>query len=351
MSAPKILPVIMCGGAGTRLWPMSRKARPKQFAALTSDRSLFQETALRVAPPEGFLAPLVIAGEEHAALIAEQLREIGVKPAAIVLEPVARNTAAVAAVAAEWARVNAKGSPVLLLPADHHIGDAAGFRRIVVAAAPMAASGRIVTFGVKPTEPHTGFGYLERGAAIGGDVAAVKAFREKPDAETAAKYVRGGDHLWNAGIFLYDPATMLAEFAAHAPEIGKQAAAALAAAKRDGAVVRLDRAAFEKCPANSVDYAVMEKAGKIAVVSLNAGWSDVGSWSALTGEGDHPAIIAIDAEGCVIRTDGPLVGVVGVSDLVIVATKDAVLVAPKDRAQEVKKIVEELAARGRTDLL
>ncbi|MEQ8934303.1 MAG: mannose-1-phosphate guanylyltransferase/mannose-6-phosphate isomerase [Amphiplicatus sp.] len=346
-----IQPVIMSGGAGTRLWPMSREARPKQFIALASDETLFQETARRVRPGEGFLAPLVIAGAKHAAHIAEQLGALGIAPAGIVIEPCPRNTAAVAAVAAEWVRANSPGSLARLLPADHHVADGEGFRRAVADAASVAAD-RIVTFGIKPDEPHTGFGYIECGDAIKGDVRAIAAFREKPDLETAKTYLAGGRHFWNAGVFLFNPHVMLSELALHAPQIRERALASLAAAARDGAVTLLDRAAFETCPADSVDYAVMEKTKKAAVAGpLDIGWNDIGSWSAISGGGDSGDIIAVDAKNCLIRTEGPLVGAVGVDDLVIVATGDAVLVARKDRAQDVKKIVEALRARGRTDLL
>lgn len=347
----EIQPVIMSGGAGTRLWPMSREARPKQFIALASDETLFQETARRVRPGEGFLPPLVIAGARHAAHIAEQLGALGIAPAGIVIEPCPRNTAAVAAVAAEWVRAHSPGALALLLPADHHVADGDGFRRAVLSAATVAAD-RIVTFGIKPAEPHTGFGYIECGAAIEGDVRAIAAFREKPDLETAKAYLAGGRHFWNAGVFLFNPGAMLGELAQHAPQISARALASLEAATRDGAVTLLDRAIFETCPSDSIDYAVMEKTKKAAVAGpLDIGWNDIGSWSAISGGGESDGVIAVDAKNCLIRTEGPLVGVIGAEDLIVVATGDAVLVARKDRAQDVKKIVEALKARGRADLL
>ena len=347
-----IQPVIMSGGAGTRLWPMSRAARPKQFIALASDASLFQETARRVREGDGFLPPLVIAGEKHAELAAAQLGEIGVAGFEIIIEPAARNTAAVAAVAAQWTLTQRPGALALLLPADHRIADEAGFRKAVLAAAPIAASGRIVTFGIKPTEAHSGYGYIERGEAIAGDVWTVAAFREKPDAETAARYFAGGRHFWNAGIFLFDPAVMLDELARHAPAIRKAALAAFESAAGDGSARRLDPVAFKACPADSLDYAIMEKTTRAAIAGpLNIGWSDIGSWSAIESAGEDARILAVDSEGCVIRTDGVFVGAVGVTDLVIVASGGAVLVAHKDRAQDVKKIVEALKAKGRDDLL
>lgn len=347
-----IQPVIMSGGSGTRLWPMSRAARPKQFIPLASELSLFQETADRVRPGEGFLPPLVIAGAKHATHVVEQLDALGVKPAGIIIEPAPRNTAAVAAVAAEWTRVNSPGALVLLLPADHHVADREGFRRAILEAAAAAAEGHIVTFGIKPTEPHTGFGYIECGETVLGNVCAIEAFREKPDYETAARYVEGGRHFWNAGVFLFSPETMIEELGLHAAEIRDSALGALAAATTDGGVSLLDRTIFETCPSDSIDYAVMEKTKRAAVAGpLDVGWNDIGSWSAIEGASDDPQIVALDSEGCIVKTEGPFVGLVGVNDLIVVATGDAVLVAPKGRAQDVKKIVEQLKNRARSDLL
>ncbi len=355
MSArPKIQPVIMSGGSGTRLWPMSRAARPKQFLPLVTDRSLFQETAMRLsgAADVDFLPPVVIAGAAHAEIIAAQLAEIGIEPAAIIIEPMARNTAAVAAIAGAWTAKHRPGALTLLAPADHHIADAAAFRVSLAKGAAAASKGAIVTFGVKPTEPHTGYGYIEAGAPISDGVAEVAAFHEKPDRQTAEHYLKGGRCCWNAGIFLYAPETMADELAAFAPAIAREAAAALNEAKTAGLHCRLDSAHFSACPSESVDYAVMEKTKRAAVVGpIDARWSDIGAWTALSGDGADARIAALDCDGVIIRTDGPFVGVVGVSDLIIVATGDAVLVAPKSRAQDVKKIIDELRARGREDLL
>ncbi len=355
MNAPvKIQPVIMSGGAGTRLWPMSRAARPKQFLPLVSDRSLLQETALRLAgdAPVRFLDPVIIAGARHAAIIEEQLGEIGVKPAAIIIEPAPRNTAAVAAVAGAWTAAHAQGALALLAPADHHIAKPAAFRLAVGAGAAAAAKGAIVTFGIRPTEPHTGYGYIETGAAISENVAEVAAFHEKPNRQTAEHYLAAGRYFWNAGIFLFDPAVIASELAAFAPEIGRSAAAALSSASREGDIFILNRELFAACPSNSIDYAVMEKTKRAAVVApVDAGWSDIGAWTAAPASSADMRIAAIDCEGVVIRTDGPFIGAIGVSDLIIVATGDAVLVAPKSRAEDVKKIIDELKARGREDLL
>jgi mannose-1-phosphate guanylyltransferase/mannose-6-phosphate isomerase len=353
-SSLQIQPVIMSGGAGTRLWPMSRAARPKQFLQLASGQSLFQETAMRLSGGGDveFLAPVIVAGADHAGLIAAQLAEIGMAPAAIIIEPCPRNTAAVAAVAAQWTNAHRPGALILLAPADHHIGNAPAFRAAVAQGAAAAAKGAIVTFGIKPSEAHTGYGYIETGAPMTGGVAEVAAFREKPDRQTAEHYMGGGRHFWNAGIFLFAPDAMMAELGAFAPSIAREAGAALHGARPDGAVLYLDDARFSACPADSIDYAVMEKTKRAAVVGpLDAGWSDIGAWTAIQNDASDARIVAIDCDGTLIRTDGPFVGAIGVSDLIIIATGDAVLVAPKSRAQDVKKIIDELKARGREDLL
>jgi mannose-1-phosphate guanylyltransferase/mannose-6-phosphate isomerase len=354
MKRATIQPVIMSGGVGARLWPMSRAARPKQFLPLVGGNSLFQETALRLSGcvEVEFLPPVVIAGAAHAAIIRAQLKAIDVAPAAIIIEPMARNTAAVAALAGAWTARHAKEALALLAPADHHIADASAFRRALADGALTASKGAIVTFGVKPTEPHTGYGYIETGAEIARNVAEVSAFREKPDRQTAEHYFRGGRHFWNAGIFLFSPETIAGELAAFAPRIRNEATAALDAARRDDLVIMLDSTRFSACPSDSIDCAVMEKTRRAAVVGpVDAGWSDIGSWTALPPAAADPRIIALDSDGAIIRTDGPAVGAIAAGDLIIVATADAVLVAPKSRAQDVKRIVDELKARKREDLL
>ncbi|MBY0423472.1 MAG: mannose-1-phosphate guanylyltransferase/mannose-6-phosphate isomerase [Parvularculaceae bacterium] len=351
----RVQPVILSGGAGTRLWPMSRKAWPKQFLALASEKTLFQEAALRVAPGPGpveFAPPIVIGGAEHATLVAEQLAAIGTTARAIVAEPEGRNTAAAGAVAALLAASIDRQSLVLLLPADHHVADASGFRQAVADGAASAQAGEIVTFGVAPNEPHTGYGYIERAEAIATSVYRVRRFHEKPTREKAEAYLRGGAHFWNAGVFLFAPDAILEEFRKLAPEVLGAAEEALARAVTVGGVRRLDAQAFARCPSISIDYAVMEKTERAAVVApLDVGWSDVGSWSAIAPHADDPRVFTLDAEGALVRTDGPFVGVIGVKDLVVVASGGAVLVAPRARAQDVKAIVDALKARGRTDLL
>jgi len=352
--AMKIQPVIMSGGSGTRLWPMSRTARPKQFLRLFTDKTLFQETALRLAPSHGeaFLNPVVIAGGKHGRLISEQLAEIGIVPAEVILEPRQRNTAAVAAVAAAWVARRKEDALVILAPADHHIPDAEGFRRCVSIGAAAAEKGSIVTFGIKPTHAHTGYGYIEIGEPLSQSVFKVRAFKEKPDRATAEAYLEAGDYYWNGGIFLFKASAMLEELARHAPEIQQAAVTALDDCVMSGTSLRLDEPAFSACPANSIDYAVMEKTDNAAIVApVDVGWSDIGSWSEVAAIDNDARVIEIGAAKNVIRTDGPLIAAAGVEGLIIVATGDAVLVARRDDAQQVRAVVEELEKRGRTDLL
>ncbi|MHA7871504.1 MAG: mannose-1-phosphate guanylyltransferase/mannose-6-phosphate isomerase [Hyphococcus sp.] len=350
----KIQPVIMSGGSGTRLWPMSRAARPKQFLRLITERTMFQETVLRVATAtdDAYQNPVIIAGGRHGALIAEQLDEIGVEPAEIILEPCARNTAAVAAVAAAWVARGEEDALVLLMPADHHIADAKSFRDAVAKGAEAARDGYIVTFGIKPDHPHTGYGYIETGEKLFESVHSVAAFREKPDRETAQNYLSEGGYYWNAGIFLFSANAMLEELSTHAAEIKAASTDALARSVMSGAALRLDEDVFSECPADSVDYAVMEKTEKAAIVApVDVGWTDIGSWSEVAAEDSDERVVSVHCGENIIRTDGPLIAAAGVDDLIIVATGDAVLVARRDNAQDVRAIVEELKARGRDNLL
>ena len=349
----RIQPVIMSGGSGTRLWPMSRKARPKQFLPLVTEETLFQETVKRLQDDSGtFAPPLVISGALHIDHINTQLKALGIAPAAIIIEPCPRNTAAVAAVAQ---RLDGRKQPwrqILLTPADHHIANAEKFRSDVVKGANAAASGAIVTFGIKPTEAHTGFGYIEEGAPLSEGVYKVSAFREKPDQPTAESYLQKGGYHWNAGIFLFAAEAMLSELSAFAPMIKDCCETALSRAKKDGVVLHLDEEAFSQSPSDSIDYAVMEKTDKAAVVApVDVGWNDIGSWTAIPPQEEGPQVKMIGCQDTTILTDGPLVAAIGVDDLVIVATEDAVLVAPKSRAQDVKKIVEKLKSEGRDALL
>ncbi len=349
----KIQPVIMSGGTGTRLWPMSRNAHPKQFLKLVTDKTMFQETILRVANShDPYLNPVVICGGKHGAIVAEQLRELNIEPSEIILEPCPRNTAAVAAVAAAWVARGKEDALILLMPADHHIADDTGFREAVTKGAEAAKQGYVVTFGIKAETPHTGYGYIETGDMLTDSVYEVAAFKEKPIREIAEKYIEDGKHYWNAGIFLYSAKTMLEELSKHAPEIKDAAVNALQESVMSGTALRLHEATFSACPANSIDYAVMEKTDKAAIVApVDVGWTDIGSWSEVASDVNKDNVICTNASGNIIRSDGPMVAAVGVDNLIIVATGDAVLVARRDNAQEVRMVVEELKKRGREDLL
>jgi mannose-1-phosphate guanylyltransferase/mannose-6-phosphate isomerase len=354
-----IVPVILCGGSGTRLWPLSRTAYPKQLLGLTGDNSLLQETLLRLeglAPEPA--APIVVCNEAHRFLVASQLQALGISGARMILEPVGRNTAPAVSVAAlealaEWG----EGVLLLVLPADHVITRPAAFVAAVEAALPAARAGQLLTFGVQPTRPETGYGYIEAGSALAGNpgVMAIERFVEKPDAATARKYLAAGNYLWNSGMFLFQAGAWQRELAAHAPDIA--AAVQAVPRTRSGDAIAVDATAFGACRKESIDYAVMEKTTRGAVVPLDAGWDDVGSWAALrdvSPRDDHGNalrgdVVAIDSHGCLLRAESRLVGVVGLDDCIVVETADAVLVAPVARAQEVKRLVEELEARGRPE--
>ena len=349
MAGPAIVPVIMCGGAGTRLWPLSVSDAPKPFHAFGSEFSLFQDTVRRVTPRDeaDFLPPMVICGEDHRPVVEAQLAALGVTPTAIVLEPCGRNTAPVATVAASLVAERFPGALILLLAADHQIADAAAFRRAVARGAAVAGT-RIVTFGIAPSGPETGYGYIQRGAPLADGVEAVVRFVEKPDLATAQSYLDSGDYAWNGGIFLYAPAVFLAELRANRPDIADGALAAIPTGA--ASPVYLDAAAFAACPAESIDYAVMEKTRLAAVAPCDIGWADVGSWSEVWRLGrQDPAknvtrgrTVVIDTTGSLIWSEGPPVATVGVSDLIVVATAAGVLVMPKARAQDVKTVVAAL---------
>lgn len=350
-----VVPVILSGGAGTRLWPLSRELYPKQLLALAGPRTMIQDTALR-ATGGAFGAPVVVCNEEHRFIIAEQLREVGVAPRAILLEPVGRNTAAAAAAAAG---LLGPDETMMLLPSDHVVREKAAFAAAVGTARQAVAAGRIVTFGIEPESPETGYGYIRSGGALAGVAGAfaVERFVEKPDLETAKGYLAEGGWAWNSGMYMFAAGAYLAELARHEPAIAEAARAALAAAARDLDFVRLDRTAFAKAPSKSIDYAVAERTTKSAVVPARLGWSDVGAWNALWEIGSRDAagnvilgdVVADTVTNSYLRSEDRLVAAVGVDNLVIVATKDVVMVAAKDRAQDVKKIVDRLKAEGRSE--
>lgn len=341
----------MSGGSGTRLWPMSRVAKPKQFLPLVTDETLFQETAKRFRC-ENYAAPLVICGEAHVSLVKSQLAAINMAPAAIITEPMPRNTAAVAAAASVWTQQNNPGALVLLMPADHHIADPIGFRAAIANGATAAKKDAIVTFGIHPTEPHTGFGYIESAEPLSPSVFRVNAFKEKPDQETAKAYIRSGNYHWNAGIFLFDATVMRAELDRYAPDIAKFAALALTTATPTADAIMLEPEAFSQCPSDSIDYAVMERTDTAVVVApVDVGWNDIGAWTALASAPDDPQTTMIDCADTIVKTAGPAVAAIGVEDLIIIATDDAILVTKKSRAQDVKSVIADLKMKNRQDLL
>jgi mannose-1-phosphate guanylyltransferase/mannose-6-phosphate isomerase len=357
-----IIPVILSGGAGTRLWPLSRELYPKQFLPLTGERSLLQQTVLRLQGLPDLAPPLVVCNEEHRFLVAEQLRAVGVAGGEILLEPAGRNTAPAVALAALRAKARGEDDALLLvLPSDHVIADPAALQRAVSAGVAAAREGGLVTFGVLPTRPETGFGYIRTGAAPGGGLSAqpVLAFVEKPDAERAAAYVASGEYLWNGGMFLFGADAYLAELERHAPAILAACRAASEDARVDMDFVRVRREPFLAAPSDSIDYAVMERTDRAMVVPLDAGWSDVGSWDALLDVQPADAhgnvisgdVLTEDVSGSLIRSEGRLVAALGVSNHIIVETADAVLVADRARAQDVKRLVERLKAERRDEPL
>lgn len=346
----QLTPVILSGGSGTRLWPLSREMYPKQFLPLVGDKTMLQATWLRVAPLAGS-GPIVVANAEQRFVAAEQLALVGGHPAAILLEPVGRNTAPAIAVAALEATRNGADALLLVLPSDHVIHDEAGFRRTVQAALPAAEAGKLVTFGIVPTHAETGYGYIQ--AAPGEGVRAVARFVEKPDAATAQAYVACGQYFWNSGMFLFKASRYLEELERYQPAMLEACRAAWQQAQRDPDFIRLEKDAFAASPSDSIDYAVMEKTADAAVLALDAGWSDVGSWSALrtvspqdaAGNAHHGEVIALDCHDTYAYGD-KLIAMIGLDDVVVVETPDAVLVARGDRTQEVKDVVARIKAAG-----
>ncbi len=354
-----IYPVILSGGSGTRLWPMSRTLYPKQLLRLLGDDSLLQQTVRRVADPSRFAPPLLVANEEHRFIVAEQLREAGARSRALLLEPVGRNTAPAACIAALMLAESEPQGLMLLLPSDHIIGDEAAFAVAIGQAEAAARAGALVTFGITPERPETGYGYIRRGAPVDGiaSVFRVAEFVEKPALGVAENFVASGEYFWNGGIFLFPVSLFLDELEGMRPDIVRACRGALAGARRDDDFIRLDRAAFESCPADSIDYAVMEHTSRAAVVPVGMAWSDVGSWDALWEISDKDAagnaiagnVIAEDTRNCYLRSEAGLVAAIGIEDLVVVATSDALMLAPRDRTQEVRRLVARLAAERREE--
>ncbi|KEF29772.1 Mannose-1-phosphate guanylyltransferase (GDP) [Marinobacter nitratireducens] len=352
-----IHPVIMAGGTGSRLWPLSRQLNPKQFLKLTDGPlSMLQSTVARL---DGLNAdnPLLICNEEHRFLAAEQMRQSGHEETRIILEPCGRNTApAIALAALQLCNSSGTDNPLMLvLAADHLIKDVEAFQQGVIRAIPLAEQGKLVTFGIVPHHPETGYGYIHRGTDLAKGCFTVDRFVEKPDLETAKAYLESGEYLWNSGMFLFGARDYLDELATHRPDILSACKAAISDASEDLHFTRVNADLFAECPSDSVDYAVMEKTDKAAVVALDAGWSDIGSWSALwdVSEKDKQGnsltgdVITHDTTNTLVRADSRLVATVGVDNLVIIETKDALLVAHKDRVQDVKTVVEQIKSDGR----
>ncbi|WP_375392369.1 mannose-1-phosphate guanylyltransferase/mannose-6-phosphate isomerase [uncultured Sphingomonas sp.] len=347
MTEHRVIPVILSGGSGTRLWPMSRPERPKQLLPLTAAETMLQLTARR-ATGDRFADPVIVGNARHAALIEEQLAAVDVRPRALILEPMARNTAPAIALAA----LEVGGEAALLvMPSDHVIGNLAAFHDAIARALPLVGDGWLVTFGITPDAPETGYGWIQRGPAVGDGVFRVQRFVEKPPRDRAEAMLTAGDHDWNGGIFLFRADRYLAALGQHAPEILMAAEGAMRAARREGARVLPDAAVFAASPDESIDYAVMEKADRVAVAPVAMGWSDVGSWDALHAISERDAagnahgahggeVIAIDTRDCLVRTDGPRVALVGVESLIVVASGDDILIVPRGRSQEVKALIE-----------
>jgi mannose-1-phosphate guanylyltransferase len=348
----KITPVILSGGSGTRLWPLSVEARPKQFLALASEKTMFAETLARTQDAARFGPALIIGAERHSALMEQEV--VGVEDARIILEPSARNTAPAIALAA--IAVGSGDTVMLVMPSDHVIADLPAFLAAVDAALPAAQAGWLVTFGIEPSGPETGFGYIRMADGLDDmpGVRKVARFIEKPARDIAEAMLAEGDHVWNAGIFLMRADRYLTELATHAPDIYLSARQAMEKVDANGRLIRPDPHHFAACPSNSIDYAVMERAQRVAIVPVSCGWSDVGSWDALADIGTPDAdgnsiaghVIALDSQNNYIQADGITVTVSGINDLIIVANGTHVMIVPKGRSQDVKKITEALKANG-----
>ena len=360
-----MIPVILSGGSGTRLWPVSRKTHPKQFWPLASEVSMLQETVMRLQGHDCAEAPIVVCNTEHRFFVAHQLEELGLNNASIILEPMGRNTAPATAIAALHALDSGSGDdesdPILLiLPADHVINDVSAFHTALLQAEQLADQGRLVTFGIVPTGPETGYGYIKGGAELSDHASAmrIECFVEKPDKATAEGYVASGDYFWNSGMFMFRASRFLQELEKYAPEMLAAAKAAYENSIRDMDFIRLDSDAFEQSPSDSIDYAVMEHTDDGVVIPLDAGWNDVGSWSALweIGEKDEAGnvtmgdVLALDSKNCYLRSEGRLLATVGIENLVVIDTPDVVMVAPRDQVQRVKELVARLSDDQRHEI-
>ena len=348
-----VQPVILCGGSGSRLWPLSREQFPKQLLALTNQYSLLQNTILRVNGLQS-AAPILVSNENHRFVVAEQLRAVDVRHDGIILEPVGRNTAPAIAVAALHARRHGHDPLLLILPADHTIKNVDAFQEAIKQAVVLANQGALVTFGIVPTQAEIGYGYIRRGQALEQGYK-VDAFVEKPARDLAEQYVASGEYYWNSGMFVFKASQFLQELSVLQPEMFKACQDSLSASTHDLDFIRLNKESFAACPDNSVDYAVMEKAQNVAVVPLDAAWNDIGSFAALWEDSAHDAegnslqgdVIVENSRNCYVNAQQRLVAIVGADDLVVVETADAVLVAPRHAVQDVKKIVTTLKKQKR----
>ena len=351
-----LIPVILSGGSGTRLWPLSREMFPKQLLALAGERTMLQETVARLAGVAGAAAPIIVCNEAHRFTVAEQIREMDAEASGILLEPVGRNTAPAVALAALHAMKQNSAAILIVAPADHVIREARGFQQAAEVAAGLAKNGKLVTFGIVAHAPETGYGYIRRGEGPG-PAYPVAQFIEKPGLDVAQQFVASGDYYWNSGMFVFKAGRYLDELGRFAPDILEASTAAYQSAKTDLDFVRVDKAAFEKCRADSIDYAVMEKTRDAVVLPLDAGWSDVGSWASLfdalpaDAEGNvlQGDVMVHDTHDCYVHSTSRLVTAVGMDDHIIVETKDAILVAPKERVQDVKELVAKMKKSGRTE--
>ena len=355
----KIVPVILSGGSGTRLWPLSRQHYPKQFLPLLGNKSMFQQTMLRLKGVDDLTDPVIVCNENHRFIVAEQLNQIGIKNAAIILEPIGRNTApAIAAAAMQISSdIDKKNSIMLVLSADHQINDTDEFLKTINIARIYAKNGRLVTFGIVPNSPNTGFGYINYIEGLNSEVSEVKKFVEKPDQKTAESYLKDGCYLWNSGMFMFDPSQLIIELSSHCLEVVNAVKKSFDNATKDLDFIRLEPKFFESSPNDSIDYALMEKSNNVVVIKLDAGWSDVGSWESLyeTSEKDKNGnvlkgdIFAEETYNTYIDSGSHFIATIGVTDLVIIDTPDATLIANKGQSHKVQKIVKNLQSTNREE--
>lgn len=352
-----MIPVILSGGSGSRLWPLSRSAFPKQYIALCSEHSMVQETILRLDGSVAAKPPIIVTAEDQRFLLAEHLRTLGVANATILLEPFARSTAPAIALACLAALDASPDAVLVVLPSDHHIESVPAFRSALAIANEQAQKGFLVTFGIVPTKPETGYGYIRASAGNGEQIRPIEAFVEKPDLDTAKRYVESGNYFWNSGMFAFRADVYLQELEKFSPEILTSCAEAWSGKSNDLTFTRIGVDAFAACPEDSIDYAVMERTDRGVVIPLDAGWSDVGSWRSLWDVRDKDPrgnvidgdVMALDVQDSLILSRNKLVACLGLSNVVVVDTSDAVLVADMDRVQEVKGIVREIQKQGRSE--